>query len=180
MLMQLIGRKNGAVNIIINLRRVSMRFDLLLEQQKSNKKPKEGDIFVLKPKNELFCFGKVIMTNVESRDSFVNGMNLVFIYDHFSENEIIPEDIENYKVLLAEVVNHQLWIKGFAKNVAFSEVNKKEIDTDYAFWDILKNTYVDIKGNPVNSVPQIKGTYGLASYGVIGKEIHKVIVQRGL
>ena len=157
-----------------------MKFDLLLEQKKSNKKPKEGDIFVLEPKIELFCFGKVIMTNVESRDSFVNGMNLIFIYDYFSVNAIIPDDIENYKVLLVEVVNHQLWIKGFAKNIAFSEVSKKEITTDYAFWDILKNTYVDIKGNPVNKVPQIKGMYGLGSYGVIGKEIHKVIEQRGL
>ena len=157
-----------------------MKFDLLLEQRKSNKKPKEGDLFVLNPKIGLFCFGKVIMTNVESRDSFVNGMNLIFIYDYFSENEFIPDDIESHKVLLVEIVNRQLWIKGFAKNIAYSEVTDEEINADYAFWDMLRNEYVDIMGNLVNNIPKIKGIYGLGSYGINGKDIHKVIEQRGL
>ena len=157
-----------------------MKFDLLLELKKSKKRPKEGDIFVLNPRKEVFCFGKVIMTNVESRDSFVNGMNLIFIYDYFSVDGSIPDNIESYNILLVEVVNNQLWIKGFAENIAYSEVTEKEINADYAFWDMLKNEYVDIKGNTVNVIPKIKGTYGLGSYGIVGKEIHKVLEQRGL
>ena len=157
-----------------------MKFELLNELKKSYKKPKEGDIFVLNPKKDLYCFGKVIMTNVESRDSFVNGMNLIFIYDYFSKTETIPQSIDCYEVLLVDVINNQLWVKGYAKNIAYSEVTEKEINEDYAFWDMIKNEYVDIKGNPINKIPKIKGTYGLGSYGVIGKEIHKVLEQRGL
>lgn len=179
-MMQLSGGRNGSEIIHIDLRKRTMNFDLLLEQKKTRKRPKAGDIFVLRPKKKLFCFGKVIMTNFESRDAFVNGMNMIFIYDYFSENEAIPDKIECYEVLLVEIVNHQLWIKGFAKNIASSEVTENEINGDYAFWDLLKKEYVDVKGNTVNYTPRIKGTYGLGSYGVVGKEIHKVLEQRGL
>ena len=45
---------------------------------------------------------------------------------------------------------------------------------------MLKKEYVDIKGNTVNIIPKIKGMYGLGSYGIVGKEIHKILEQRGL
>lgn len=179
-MMQLTGQENGSVNTNIDLRRLNMKFDLLLEMKKSKKQPKEGDVFVLNPRKEVFCFGKVIMTNIVSRDSFVNGMNLIFIYDYFSPDENIPDNIESYNILLVEVVNNQLWLKGFAKNIAYSEVTENEINVDYAFWDMLKNEYVDLKGDSVDYIPKIKGTYGLGSYGIVGKEIQKVIKERGI
>ena len=75
-----------------------MSFDLLIVQEKSNKKPEQGDVFVLNPGQRIFCFGKVIKTNVVSKDSFVNGMNLVFIYDYFSGTDKVPADLESLEI----------------------------------------------------------------------------------
>jgi hypothetical protein len=155
-----------------------MSFDLLIVQEKSNKKPKKGDVFVLNPGQGVFCFGKVVKTNVVSRDSFVNGMNLVFIYDYFSQTDKMPEDLESLEILSVQVINNQLWRKGFAKNIAVSEVTERDTNTDYGFWDTVNQVYVDLSGSPMDHIPKYKGIYGLGSYGSIGKEIHKVLTGR--
>ena len=152
----------------------------LLVLEKSNKKPVAGDIFVLSIRENLFCFGKVIQTNVESRDSFVNGMNLIFIFDYFSESDIFSDSIEEKDILLVDVINNQLWRKGFAKNIAFSEVKDSQINEDYGFWDMLRETYVDVSGKEIDYIPKYKGVYGLGSYGFIGKELQKIVAERGL
>lgn len=155
-----------------------MSFDLLIVQEKSNKKPKKGDVFVLNPGQGVFCFGKVVKTNVVSRDSFVNGMNLVFIYDYFSQTDKIPTDLESLEILSVQVINNQLWRKGFAKNTAVSEVTERDTNTDYGFWDTVNQVYVDLSGSPMDHIPKYKGIYGLGSYGSIGKEIHKALTGR--
>ena len=155
-----------------------MSFDLLIVQEKSNKKPKKGDVFVLNPGQGVFCFGKVVKTNVVSRDSFVNGMNLVFIYDYFSQTDKIPTDLESLEILSVQVINNQLWRKGFAKNIAVSEVTERDTNTDYGFWDTVNQVYVDLSGSPMDHIPKYKGIYGLGSYGSIGKEIHKALAGR--
>ena len=155
-----------------------MSFDLLIVQEKSNKKPKKGDVFVLNPGQGVFCFGKVVKTNVVSRDSFVNGMNLVFIYDYFSQTDKMPEDLESLEILSVQVINNQLWRKGFAKNIAVSEVTERDTNTDYGFWDTVNQVYVDLSGSPMDHIPKYKGIYGLGSYGSIGKEIHKALTGR--
>ena len=155
-----------------------MSFDLLIVQEKSNKKPKKGDVFVLNPGQGVFCFGKVVKTNVVSRDSFVNGMNLVFIYDYFSQTDKMPEDLESLEILSVQVINNQLWRKGFAKNIAVSEVTERDTNTDYGFWDTVNQVYVDLSGSPMDHIPKYKGIYGLGSYGSIGKEIHKALAGR--
>ena len=155
-----------------------MSFDLLIVQEKSNKKPKKGDVFVLNPGQGVFCFGKVVKTNVVSRDSFVNGMNLVFIYDYFSQTDKMPEDLESLEILSVQVINNQLWRKGFAKNIAVSEVTERDTNTDYGFLDTVNQVYVDLSGSPMDHIPKYKGIYGLGSYGSIGKEIHKVLTGR--
>lgn len=152
-----------------------MSFDLLIVQEKSNKKPEQGDVFVLNPGQGIFCFGKVIKTNVVSKDSFVNGMNLVFIYDYFSGTDKMPTDLESLEILSVQVINNQLWRKGYAKNIAVSEVTEHDTNTDYGFWNMIHKVYVDLSGNPLNHIPKYKGVYGLGSYGSIGKEIHKVL-----
>ena len=155
-----------------------MSFDFLIVQEKSNKKPEPGDVFVLNPGQGIFCFGKVIKTNVVSKDSFVNGMNLVFIYDYFSGTDKVPTNLESLEILSVQVINNQLWRKGYAKNIAVSEVTERDTNADYGFWNTLNKTYVDLSGNPLNHIPKYKSVYGLGSYGSIGKEIHKILDKR--
>ncbi|WP_419670164.1 Imm26 family immunity protein [Alicyclobacillus macrosporangiidus] len=47
----------------------------------SRKRPKPGDIFVVQPKQGLYLLGRVIRTNLPSKDGFVRGANLIYIYN---------------------------------------------------------------------------------------------------
>ncbi len=149
----------------------------LIVLKKSNRKPVQGDLFALSPQKGIYCFGKVIRTEVESKDSFVNGMNLIYIYNFLSNTIIPPEDICNQPLGYIGIVNEQLWKKGFAQNVSFSDVTSKELHEDIAFWDITHKEYVDIAGEKYNKVPKYSGIYGLGSYGIVGKEIQKLLLE---
>ena len=157
-----------------------MEFNELISLQKTRKKPQEGDIFALCPKDGLFCFGKVIKTRVESRDSFINGMNLIYVYDLFSTSMELSQPLEDMNILFAEIVNNQLWLKGFAKNIVNHAVTPEELDKDLAFWDIIRKKYVNLYGDETDHIPEIKGTFGLGSYGSVGRQIRKILEERSV
>ena len=156
-----------------------MRENNLILLKKDRKKPKEGDLFVLEPSEGLYCFGKVIISNVESKDSFINGMYLIYIYDIFSEEKQVPQELDPDKLMFAPVVvNTQLWLKGFAETITNIAVTEKEKNLEYGFWHVGKEIYVDIHGDRLGYIPKISGIFGLGSYGIIGKEIHKAMERR--
>ena len=156
-----------------------MEFDALISLQKTSKRPKNGDIFVLCPKKDLYCFGKVIDTNIKSSNVFLNGMNLIYVYDYFV-SEAETEKIEHKDILFAEIVNNQLWYKGYAQTLYNSPVTLTEKNVDIGFLDTvhIKENYVDINGNLIGYIPKIKGVYGLGSYRSVGKEIQKILSER--
>ncbi|SEF64212.1 Immunity protein 26 [Eubacterium ruminantium] len=158
-----------------------MSFNDLLVLKKSRKKPKEGDVFVLKPRSDLYCYGKVIEIEVKSKDSFVNGMYLIYIYDYFSKTKEYKVEFDAEKLLIPPmVVNTQLWIKGFAETFSNIEVLDKEKNIEYGFWDIGRKIYVNINGDKIDNIPQFASPFGLGSYGVVGKEIQKTIKARNI
>lgn len=146
-----------------------MEFKDLNIIKKSDIKVKSGDIFALNPKENIYCFGKVIDTNVMSRNSFMNGMILIYIYDYISNTMDCPNMIEKKEIIHVEVVNYKLWEKGFAANVGYSEVTADDLNKDIAFWNVLKKCYVNINGEKIDYVPKYSAIYGLGSYGSIGK-----------
>lgn len=153
-----------------------MAFTDLIAMKKTAKKPKEGDVFVLQPSKGIFYFGKVIETEVKSIDSFVNGMTLIYIYQYWSYEKIIPQELDNKKFLIAPaVVNCQPWRKGYFETIGNIKVSQNEKNAELAFRNVLKDKYVDISGKEIENKPLICGIYGLASYGAIGKEVQKAI-----
>lgn len=50
-------------------------------------------------------------------------------------------------------------------------MSEKERKADLAFWDVLKEEYVDIRGKKIKEKPKYYGIYGLGSYGIVGKEV---------
>jgi hypothetical protein len=61
----------------------------MIQMNKSRKKPCIGDVFVLQPIQGIFYYGKVIKTDLQSYDSFVRGMFLLFIYDCCSTKKVL-------------------------------------------------------------------------------------------
>ena len=132
-----------------------MSFNDLLVLKKSKKKPKEGDIFVLNPRCDLYCYGKIIEAGVKSKDSFINGMYLIYIYDYFSKIKELDVELNVDNLLIPPmVVNTQLWIKGFAETVSNIEVSDKEKNIEYGFWDVGRKIYVNLNGDKIYNIPQ--------------------------
>lgn len=178
--MQQAGLENGCLNMDIEWRLI-MSFNDLLVLKKTRKKPKEGDVFVLNPKMDLYCYGKVIEVGVKSKDSFVNGMYLIYIYDYFSHTKELHDVLDADNLMIPPlVVNTQLWIKGFAETISSIEVSDKERNIEYGFWDIGRRVYVNLNGDKIDYIPQLVSDFGLGSYGVVGKEIQKVIKARNM
>ena len=78
-------------------------FTDLIAMKKSRKKPQKGDIFVVQPLQNIFYYGKVIETDIRSKDSFVNGMFLILVYDKMSKSKDspIPSDLDRCDLLIA-------------------------------------------------------------------------------
>ena len=155
------------------------KFEYLISMKKSRKKPQEGDVFVLQPMEGVFYFGKVIQTNLKSLDSFINGMTLIYVYRFFSNAKEMPYALENEELLIPPiVVNHQPWAKGYFEMIGNVGVSEKERNVDFAFWDVLRRKYVDITtAQPIvlKKEPKYQSIFGLGSYGVVGKEVHKAL-----
>lgn len=157
----------------------TLAFNDLIAMKKSSKKPKEGDVFAIQPAKGKFYFGKVIQTNLKSIDSFINGMTLIYIYNYCSIEKEIPLELEKEEFLIAPtIVNNQPWLKGYFETIGNKQVSENEKTVDFAFWDTLKEEYVDINGQVLKNEPQYWSIYGLGSYGVVGKEVKKAIARK--
>ena len=121
----------------------------------------------------------MIQTNVQSTDSFINGMVLIYMYEYRSVEKTVPQGLESRKFLIAPmVVNYQPWRKGYFETIGNIGVLQNEKNIKFAFWNVLKDKYVDISGKEIDYKPSICGIYGLASYGAVGKEVQKAIKLR--
>ena len=51
--------------------------------KKSNVAPRDGDIFVLSPREDIFFYGKVLNAEINhlTKDTFINGNCLVFLFN---------------------------------------------------------------------------------------------------
>lgn len=155
-----------------------MSFNELSVLKKSKTIPKVGDIFVIEPKKNQYYYGKVIKTNLISKDSFINGMNLIYIYNKYSNEIVLPEHKAlhlNELLIPPMIVNFQPWIKGYFMTIGNEEVQYEEEIIDYGFLDITKNRFLDISGELMLKEPKYWTYYGLGSYGLVGKEIQKAI-----
>ncbi len=155
--------------------------DGLIPMTPSRKRLREGDVFQLKPFPGVFFCGKVIRINVESQDSFVNGMNLIYLYDMQTAYRAIPEDLETAPLLISPVIINRLpWSRGYFETVGNRPVREWERGLSFGFWDFLHKRFVDVSGRPLGREPPYWSDYGLASYAVVGKKVRKTLESRGL
>lgn len=153
-----------------------MAFGELIAMKKTLKNPQEGDVFALQPQKNIFYFGKVIQTNLKSTDSFIKGMTLIYIYDYFCSEKVVPYDLDDEELLIAPmVVNNQPWIRGYFETVNNVPVSEREKNLEFGFWDVLTKEYLDIHGMKIRKKPKYCSIYGLGSYGIVGKEVQKAI-----
>ena len=156
-----------------------MEFHDLLPMNKSRKRPKEGDVFLVQPFLGVHYYGKVIQTQISSKDSCVNGMNLIFLYRRRAQKRTIPEDLSEAEFLILPVIINQLpWSRGYFETIGSAGVTEAEMDRSYGFWSFQKKRFVDVSGSLLTEKPECWSDYGLASYAVVGEKIQTVLKEK--
>ncbi|KNF08186.1 hypothetical protein CLPU_9c00820 [Gottschalkia purinilytica] len=150
---------------------------ILIKMEPSRKKPKKGDVFVIQPVKDIYFFGVVIKTNiVNPEDGFINGWNLIFIYNCPSKSIEIPNDLMKNELLNPpDIVNNQGWLKGYFKTIGNISINEDDIIKDYGFQFLEKELYFTEEGKRLKRRPKICGSYGLGSYGSVSTETKKAL-----
>jgi hypothetical protein len=160
---------------------MSNEFTELIAMKKSRKRPIEGDVFVIQPKENNYCFGKVIKTDIQSKNMNFQGMNLIYMYSCLSQTKAIPDKLDEYEFLFAPtVVNFQGWLKGYFETVGNQYVTDRESSTDYGFFDDYdtQDKFYNLEGELIQHKPEYTDFRGLASYGYVGKQTHRVLYGR--
>ena len=151
-------------------------FTELISMNQSRKYPKEGDIFLVQPLQNVYYYGKVIQTQIKSRDSLVNGMNLIFVYDKSTDNKNIPDNLSDCDFLISPVIINKLpWSRGYFETISNLCVTERERKMPFGFWNTLRKTFVNAEGITLTFKPQYWSDYGLASYAVVGEKIQAAL-----
>lgn len=151
-------------------------FTELIPMGKSRKPPKEGDVFLVQPFSRVYYYGKVIRTHLESADSCVRGMNLIFLYDRRADGRDIPDELGGGDFLIPPVIINRLpWSRGYFETVGNAPVTEDEKNASYGFWSFQKKRFVDVGGVPLARKPRCWSDYGLASYAVVGEKIQAAL-----
>ncbi|MEN6312659.1 MAG: immunity 26/phosphotriesterase HocA family protein [Clostridiaceae bacterium] len=149
----------------------------LIKMNPSRKRPKEGDIFVIQPKENVYFYGKIIRTNLPSTNGAVRGWNLIYIYRQSAKQITLPDFLNPKQLLIPpQIVNNQGWLKGYFQTIGNVPVTLKDIAQDYGFLDYITKKYVDEEGRFLSHKPLTFTNYGLGSYGVIGILVQKALV----
>jgi len=157
---------------------MNSEFTELIQMSKSWKRPVAGDIFVVQPFEGSYYFCKVIKTKLQTKNENHKRMNLIYIYNYVSKDKRVPENLDRYPFLLPPtVVNNQGWLKGFYETVQNKNVSDYEEKIEFGFFDNYdnRNSFYDINGEKIHYEPKYSSFDGLASYGAIGRGIHKVL-----
>jgi len=143
---------------------------------------KDGDVFVLSPREEVYFYGKVLKANINhtSNDTFVQGKHLVFIFKNKSESPSIGEFNPDYSKLLIRptIVDIGYWNKGLFFNVGNTPVTECENEMDYGFLKIgiKSNTYCKEDGTILSKRPAILGIYGIVTISGVASKIEKQLI----
>lgn len=156
-------------------------FTELIPLTPSRKRLREGDVFLLQPLPGTFYCGKIVRLKVASRDSFVNGMSLIYIYDRRVPGRGVPADLDAAPLLIPPVVINRLpWSRGYFETVGNLPVTERERRLSFGFRDAARKRFVDAGGRPLAKEPLYWTDYGLAGYPVVGMLVQRALAVWGL
>lgn len=133
---------------------------------------KEGDVFVLSPRENVYFYGKILKANItnNNNDTYVQGKNLVFLFRNKTD----------YSQLLIRpsIVDVSYWNKGLFFNVGNLPITKSEKQLDYGFLKIgsKSNFYCREDGTILKKKPELLGIFGISTITGIASKIEKELI----
>lgn len=136
--------------------------------------PQIGDVFKINPKDDIILYGVVINNHINN----INGDELVLILIFkvgINVENVIKKGIEESDLLISPVmVGKEYWTRGYFYNID----NVGQIDNlkTIGFYSIGKGKFFDEYGNELANIPQLLGTYGVATISGIAMEINQELI----
>jgi hypothetical protein len=147
---------------------------------RSNRMPKNGDLFTLKLVSRQFLFGRVIRADADRLTAPGPACNLIQIYDRQSEDERPPVDALSPESLLIPPLwtNRKAWTLGYFKTIASLPLLPADCLSPYCFEDTLPTfgtKYRDEEGGVLPDRLEPCGIWGLVSYRWVDDRISEAL-----
>ena len=143
--------------------------------KRKRKYPEIGDIFQVRPRENIEYYGIVINNHVDN-----NGDDLLVIFIFKSGVDIeqaVKNGVKKEDLLIdPEIVGKEYWTRGYFFNVGHIEVKADR----YGFYSIGKRKFFDEFGNDIHEEPYLLGTYGVATISGIAYGINQEMIISGI
>lgn len=111
------------------------------EIEKSRKKIRNGDVFVVKIKDhDLYFYGKVI--DVKGQYNLISEAILIFLYKTTATDIIIPEYMDENDIIAVLITDKYGWNCGHFKTICNIPVNEAEKNFDFGFINSLQGSWI--------------------------------------
>ena len=140
--------------------------------------PDIGDLFMIKPNEELTLYGVVVNNHINN----MNGEDLLMILIFKSDIDVV-QCIKNgicYQDLLLppQIVGKGYWTRGYFFNI--DHVENMFIKDSIGFYHIIEGIFVDEYGRKIEKEPVMLGTYGVSTVYGIAMKINRELIIEGL
>jgi len=150
--------------------------------KRTRTKPAEGDIFILSPRENLFFYGRVLISNINhiAQSPFIHGKSVIVIFRCRSEAIGWDGYRPNYDELLIQptIVDSSYWSRGFFHTIGNKPISKYESKLDIGFYDTSFGIFRTETGKEMNHRPKLLGMYGISTIiGITIKVNQELIIQ---
>lgn len=139
----------------------------------SRKKLKPGDIFVIKPKNFPYYFGRIIC--IDAKIVVFKNCILIYIYNATSNNKMkIPGLCPSNLLIPPCIINRLPWSRGYFETIENRPLTKNDVLPIHCFRDI-RNRYFNEYGIKLKHPVEPIGDYALNSYRTIDDDVSRAL-----
>jgi hypothetical protein len=141
--------------------------------KKTRSLPREGDIFVMRPPDEKFLYGRVISTDAPGPTR--GGCVLIYIYTPRTEHKLPVPNLSAKQLLVAPILTNNLpWTRGYFECVEQRPVERRDRLAQNCFKD-WRGRYLDENGTELSSPTEPVGIWGLHSFRSIDDEVSRAL-----
>jgi hypothetical protein len=139
--------------------RLKMNLEVLT---RSRRWPEQGQVFVIKPKNHAYYFGRVIDPSIKMLKW--NGI-LVYIYQAHSYNKkLVPLLSKEHLLIPPDILDHSCWTRGLIETIGKSPIEANDLLRAHCFKDVAFNRFVDQHGRVLPGRAEPCGVYGITPF----------------
>lgn len=141
--------------------------------KKTRRRPEVGDIFVMRPPDDQFLYGRVI--SIDANPLGIGGGVLIYVYGARSREKTgVPKLLRGQLLVAPMMTNKQPWTKGYFEFVENRSLSSMDILPQHCFKD-SRGWYFDEQGKRLPGPVEPVGQWGLHSYRTIDDEISKAL-----